>query len=278
VVVLFSTASRTALGPTHPPIQWVPGALSLGVKRSGREVDHSPPSSAEVKVCVELYLHSPNKPSWRGAQLKYRDNFTFTFTLPQAVGEGCMIWACSKVCLFLCVDYCKELLSTAISTKYYRQRILGSASSAATRSVVVEHCEVFGTVCYHSCPYQILWLAHRLYLHHVTVWDYIVVMLLAYAVVSVPTTQCTIMFCPILDRFVPPLGDASVETLGAVPETSITETNSKPDPWSVNWTSQVNSPYEPAAEGIGDTGWCWPIWDFSSCLRWFTLVTGNEAE
>jgi hypothetical protein len=43
------TASRTALGPTQPPIQWVPGALSLGVKRPGREADHSPPTSAEVK-------------------------------------------------------------------------------------------------------------------------------------------------------------------------------------------------------------------------------------
>jgi hypothetical protein len=30
------------------PIQWVPGALSLGIKRPGREADHSPPSSAEV--------------------------------------------------------------------------------------------------------------------------------------------------------------------------------------------------------------------------------------
>jgi hypothetical protein len=41
---------------------------------------NSPPSSAEVKECVELYLHSPNTPSWRGAQLKisHRDNFTFT--------------------------------------------------------------------------------------------------------------------------------------------------------------------------------------------------------
>jgi hypothetical protein len=36
---------------------------------SGREADHSPPSSAEVKEWVELYLHSPNMPSWRGAQL-----------------------------------------------------------------------------------------------------------------------------------------------------------------------------------------------------------------
>jgi len=25
------------------------------------------PSSAEVKECVELYRHSPNVPSWRGA-------------------------------------------------------------------------------------------------------------------------------------------------------------------------------------------------------------------
>jgi hypothetical protein len=37
-----------------------------GVKRSGRKADHSPPSSAEVKECVELYLHSPNTPPWRG--------------------------------------------------------------------------------------------------------------------------------------------------------------------------------------------------------------------
>jgi len=35
------------------------GALSLGLKRPGREADHSPPSSAEVIECVELYLHSP---------------------------------------------------------------------------------------------------------------------------------------------------------------------------------------------------------------------------
>jgi hypothetical protein len=46
---LFTIVSRPALGPTQPPIQWVPGALSLGVKQSGREGDHSPPSSAEVK-------------------------------------------------------------------------------------------------------------------------------------------------------------------------------------------------------------------------------------
>jgi hypothetical protein len=37
--IFLTTASRSALGPTQPPIQWVLGALSLGVKRPGREAD-----------------------------------------------------------------------------------------------------------------------------------------------------------------------------------------------------------------------------------------------
>jgi hypothetical protein len=45
----FTTVSRTTLGPTQSPIQWVPGALSLGVKRPGREADYSPPSIVKIK-------------------------------------------------------------------------------------------------------------------------------------------------------------------------------------------------------------------------------------
>jgi hypothetical protein len=66
-IFLFITASRTVLGPTQPPIQWVPGAPPLGVKRPGREADHSPPSSASpqyafmawfsVKAQGQLYLY-----------------------------------------------------------------------------------------------------------------------------------------------------------------------------------------------------------------------------
>jgi hypothetical protein len=55
---LFSTSSRPVLGSTQSPIQGVPGALSSGVKRSGREADHSPPNSAEVKK-MWLYTYNP---------------------------------------------------------------------------------------------------------------------------------------------------------------------------------------------------------------------------
>jgi hypothetical protein len=35
-IFLFPTLSRPSLGSTHPPIQLIPGDLSLGVKRLGR--------------------------------------------------------------------------------------------------------------------------------------------------------------------------------------------------------------------------------------------------
>jgi hypothetical protein len=43
----FPYLSRPALGPTQPPVQWVPG-LPGGRKRPGRDADPSPPSSVEV--------------------------------------------------------------------------------------------------------------------------------------------------------------------------------------------------------------------------------------
>jgi hypothetical protein len=55
---LFSISSRLALGPTQAPSQWLPGALSPGVKRPVREADHSPPASAEVKK-MWFYTSTP---------------------------------------------------------------------------------------------------------------------------------------------------------------------------------------------------------------------------
>jgi hypothetical protein len=68
-IFLFNTVSRIALGPTQPPNQWLPGALSLGVKWPDHEADHSPPSTAEVKE-HRAVIPLPNTPSWHGAQIK----------------------------------------------------------------------------------------------------------------------------------------------------------------------------------------------------------------
>jgi hypothetical protein len=74
MVTILLTESRTALGPTQPPIQWVPGALSLGVKRPGREADHSSPSSAEVKNAWS-YTSTPQYVFMAWCLVKHRDKF-----------------------------------------------------------------------------------------------------------------------------------------------------------------------------------------------------------
>jgi hypothetical protein len=51
-------SSRPDLGSIQSPLQRVPGALSPGVKRPGREADHSPPTSAEVKK-MWIYTSTP---------------------------------------------------------------------------------------------------------------------------------------------------------------------------------------------------------------------------
>jgi len=55
----FPHLSRPALGPTQPPVQWVPGIFSGGKERPGRDADPSPSSSAVVHERVEVYLYSP---------------------------------------------------------------------------------------------------------------------------------------------------------------------------------------------------------------------------
>jgi hypothetical protein len=69
-IFLFTTASRTALGPTQPPIQWVPGALSLGVKRPG------------VKLTTHLHLVPRSKNEW-----------SYTSTPPYAFMAWCLVKA-----------------------------------------------------------------------------------------------------------------------------------------------------------------------------------------
>jgi hypothetical protein len=53
LLIIFITLLRP-----QPPNQWVPGTISLAVKRQGREAEHSPPTSAKVKK-MWIYAYAP---------------------------------------------------------------------------------------------------------------------------------------------------------------------------------------------------------------------------
>jgi hypothetical protein len=94
---LFTTASRTALGPTQPPIQWVPGVFSLGVKRLGREADHSPPPSAEVKNAWS-YTSTSQYVFMVWCLVRHRDTLTFTAEVQGFDFSGVRIVSLEKHC------------------------------------------------------------------------------------------------------------------------------------------------------------------------------------
>jgi hypothetical protein len=72
-VFLFTTVSKPTLGPTQPPLKWVPGAFSLGVKR---EADHSPSSTdwSRMRGAIPSLLQYASV-AW--CSVKAQDNFSF---------------------------------------------------------------------------------------------------------------------------------------------------------------------------------------------------------
>jgi hypothetical protein len=68
----FDTLSTT--GPASYPMGT--GALSLDLKRPGREADHSPPSSAEFENAWS-YTSTPQYVFMAWCLVKHRDNFIF---------------------------------------------------------------------------------------------------------------------------------------------------------------------------------------------------------
>jgi hypothetical protein len=74
-IFLFSTASRSGLGPTRPAIQLVLEAISPGVKAAGAV---SWPLTSIWCQDQEWWSYTSTPPyvAWHGAWIKYRDNFT----------------------------------------------------------------------------------------------------------------------------------------------------------------------------------------------------------
>jgi hypothetical protein len=73
-----ATASRPVLGPTQLHTQGVPWVLSLGIKRPGREADHSHQSSAAV-MNTWNYTSAPSFAFMAWCLVKYGDNFTLPY-------------------------------------------------------------------------------------------------------------------------------------------------------------------------------------------------------
>jgi hypothetical protein len=92
-ICLHSTASRPALRPTKPPLQWIPGALSPGVKRPGLEADHSSISSAEVNNCGAVFP-LPYKPWCRSLSMPWT-----TWIWPVLVMSGARAEQCNAAWL-----------------------------------------------------------------------------------------------------------------------------------------------------------------------------------
>jgi hypothetical protein len=57
IFFFYSVASRPALSPTLPPIQWVQEVIPAGVRRTGREAGHSRPPSVGHSKQKSAYVH-----------------------------------------------------------------------------------------------------------------------------------------------------------------------------------------------------------------------------
>jgi hypothetical protein len=114
--VLFAISSRPVLVATQPPIQWIPGPLSPGVNRPGR--DHLLPSSAELKnawsytstvpyIFMACCLFKARDFTWPylnfGCVWKCKTNFT------ECMKRQTYLTVTPPRCLFVCLSVCLSL-------------------------------------------------------------------------------------------------------------------------------------------------------------------------
>jgi hypothetical protein len=125
----FPISSRPALVSTQPPIRWVLGATSPGLKRQGREAHHSPPTSAEVKK-TWVYTSPPC-----AFMAKHRDNSTFYLTLTASTESHTQIVSITNYILYYIS--CKIYYIIIIIYNFFmpRSTIEGTESCKSYKSV-----------------------------------------------------------------------------------------------------------------------------------------------
>jgi hypothetical protein len=124
---LCTTASKSALRPTQPPIRWVSGALSVGTKQPGQTLTshlHLEQRSRILWAIPPLLQHAFM--AWCSVKNENRDYFTFTLLVISAV--TCLTISTQVVlCHFTC-------LTTPVLFEYKNQ---GNESSP--RIVTVQY-------------------------------------------------------------------------------------------------------------------------------------------
>jgi hypothetical protein len=109
-----------ALRSTQPPNQRVPGALSLGIKRSGREADHSQPSSAHVKNAWSYTSTHPIRlPSWCGDKFKAQKQLYRYLYLYIKNGTDFAQWPYSVCDVLWCVKQSQQCTDVCRNTSRY---------------------------------------------------------------------------------------------------------------------------------------------------------------
>jgi hypothetical protein len=150
VMGFFSLRHRvqTVLGPTQPPIQWVAGTLTAGIRRPEREADNSPPSNVEVKNTWN-YTSTPQYVFMAWCLAKEKNNFTLLYstllysTLPY------------PTLLYPTLPYSTPLHSTPLHSTLLHPTLLYSTPLYSTIIPSQSNSFYFTTVCFCKSLFRI---------------------------------------------------------------------------------------------------------------------------
>jgi hypothetical protein len=103
---LFSVAPWSFRGRTQPPVKWLAGAPSLGVKGTGRKVQHSPSPNALVKSTWIYAFNSP-RALMVSYWVRHRENSAFHSINCCKSNFPCLHGKGEKMIYFL-LNFCPE--------------------------------------------------------------------------------------------------------------------------------------------------------------------------